>query len=92
MATKNDITGAALQSKASTDTYRENYDKIFVKDDKNPFTVNTAPIRIQSGEPSSYRLARKPNGELVLQGAYRWWEGTYSDIEWLDIPTVDIES
>lgn len=34
MATRNDITGDALISKASTDSYRDNYDRIFGKKNK----------------------------------------------------------
>ena len=29
MATKNDVTGDAIKSKASTDAYRDNYDRIY---------------------------------------------------------------
>ncbi len=46
--------------------------------------------RVESGTPSAYRLARKPNGDLVLQGAYVWQEGfTKSGHEWRDVPTVE---
>lgn len=31
MATKNDITGDSIQTKATTDAYRDNYDRIFGK-------------------------------------------------------------
>jgi len=42
MVAKNDITGDSMQSKNTTDAYRDNYDKIFKKEnntgtDKNEF-------------------------------------------------------
>jgi len=49
---------------------------------------------------TSYRLAKKPDGTLVLQGAFKWQrrtvgtsetQGLYVGIEWIDIPTVEIE-
>ena len=33
MASKNDITGDTIQSKETSDKYRDNYDKIFKKKD-----------------------------------------------------------
>ncbi len=48
--------------------------------------------RVQFGVPVLYRLARKPDGELVLQGAYKWQERNSVGIEWLDIPTVEIDT
>jgi len=49
---------------------------------------------------SSYRLVKKPDGTLVLQGAFKWYRsnaGTGATmslsggIEWVDIPTVEEE-
>ena len=34
MTTRNDITGDKLQSKVTTDTYRDNWDKIFRKEER----------------------------------------------------------
>ena len=48
-------------------------------------------IRVESSAPCAYRLARYPNGDLVLQGAYMWTDGTAGGFEWRDIPTVDLE-
>lgn len=54
-------------------------------------TGTIATARIESGAPSAYRLAKKPDGTLVLQGAYMWHEGlARSGHEWRDIPTVDL--
>jgi len=58
------------------------------------FTMaTTAPTRTEKTSPDGYRLAKKPDGTLVLQGAYFWQEGwnTYGH-EWRDIPTVDLET
>jgi hypothetical protein len=50
------------------------------------------PTRIERGIPSLYRLARKPSGELVLQGAYEWQEDwSKHGHEWRDIPTVEVK-
>jgi hypothetical protein len=59
-----------------------------------PFTTAiTAPTRTEKTTPDAYRLAKKHDGTLVLQGAYMWQEGwnTYGH-EWRDIPTVDLET
>ena len=48
--------------------------------------------RIENTSPSEYRLAKKTDGILVLQGAYYWQEGNDSGYEWRDIPTVELEA
>lgn len=54
--------------------------------------INDIPTELcVSDRPSAYRLAKKHDGTLVLQGSYEWWSGlTGSGHEWRDIPTVDI--
>ena len=47
------------------------------------------PGRVENPTPSDYRLAKKPDGTLVLQGAHFWQQGQYSGYEWRDIPTVE---
>lgn len=57
-----------------------------------PFTMAiTAPTRIEKTTPDAYRLVKKPDGTVVLQGAYMWHEGwnNYGH-EWRDIPTVEL--
>jgi hypothetical protein len=46
-------------------------------------------VRIGTVAPNEYRLAKKPDGELVLQGGCRWSCTTCASggIEWRDIPT-----
>lgn len=41
---------------------------------------------IRSLDPAAYRLAVKPDGTLVLQGAYKYFTGK-SGVDWEDIPT-----
>ena len=57
-------------------------------------------IKTVASSASSFRLARKPDGTLILQGAFKWYRsntgtsatmGLASGIEWIDIPTVEIE-
>jgi hypothetical protein len=47
-------------------------------------------VRTGSNMPTQYRLARKPDGELVLQGGFSWWCGNESGVEWRDLPTVEL--
>ena len=42
--------------------------------------------------PHDLRIARKPDGTLVFQGAYRWWDDQYrTGVEWREIPVVDVD-
>jgi len=47
-------------------------------------------MRTEKCNPDSYRLAKKPNGEIVLQGAFLWTEGRDSGYDWREIPIVDL--
>lgn len=38
--------------------------------------------------PSNFRLRRDLDGELILQGEYRWAKGFSSGSEWRDIEVV----
>ena len=52
----------------------------------------TAPLRTQASLPSMYRLAKLPNGEMVLQGSYQWFESENNyGFEWKEIPTVNLD-
>ena len=44
-------------------------------------------------KPSDFRFARKPDGRLILQGAYHWHSETElsGGIEWKDLPVVDVD-
>lgn len=59
-----------------------------------PFTMaNIAAARTEKTSPDGYRLAKKPDGTLVLQGAYFWQEGwSAHGYVWRDITTVDWET
>lgn len=61
-----------------------------------PLNVTLGDVRYERDYPFSYRLARRVNGELVLQGCFESWaygpggaQGELSQ-EWRDIPTVDL--
>jgi hypothetical protein len=50
MATKNDVTGDAIQTKLTSDLYRQNYDKIFGKKGKKkdgPKRTRAARTKVQ---------------------------------------------
>ena len=51
-------------------------------------TMDPRQTRTVRVTPTAYRLAREPNGTVVLQGAY---EGRGYGHEWRDIPTVCVE-
>jgi len=51
----------------------------------------TTGFRIGNTIPQQYRLARKSTGELILQGAYFWNDGTSFGHEWREIPTVYLD-
>ncbi len=41
---------------------------------------------------ADYRLARTAAGELVLQRAYYWQQGSYGGIDWRTAPTVQLDA
>jgi hypothetical protein len=64
----------------------------------NPLSVTSGaiafgtfvPARFTSS-PTAWRLGRR-NGELVLQAGSVWHEGPEFGIEWVDLPTVDLDN
>lgn len=63
-----------------------------MRDDTIYNTPQMVPVRIEELRPLAYRLAKKPDGTLVLQGAFRWSEGECGGLEWREIPTIELES
>lgn len=51
MTTKNDITGDLIKSRASTDSYRANWDNIFKKKPKSKSRNNRADKKTDSDLP-----------------------------------------
>ena len=56
-----------------------------------PLAMFSAGARVENLTPAGYRLARKPNGELVLQVALLWSQGLTGGVEWRDTTTVLLE-
>ena len=58
MASKNDITGDTIQSKETSDKYRDNYDKIFKKKDltfwEHYCTMDKQLIHVEKGAPCNW--------------------------------------
>jgi hypothetical protein len=52
-------------------------------------TMRIEPAMIRWAVPSSYRLMKRKDGALVLQGAYRWEKGCEAGFDWEDIETVE---
>lgn len=50
--------------------------------------LNIAPGSMRTGSsiPSQYRLAKYPDGSLVLQGCFTWCDGMSGGFDWNDIP------
>jgi len=44
-----------------------------------------------TSSPTAWRLGRR-NGELVLQAGSVWHTRQESGIEWVDVPTVDLDN
>lgn len=61
------------------------------KEHKGVRNVSHSYECVDSLSPVAYRLARKPDGELVLQGAFQWSHDCAGGIEWREIPTHVIE-
>ena len=64
------------------------------------FTVNTLSLptggfeyissKLSDSTPRMFRLCKKQDGTLVLQGGYYWSKGfTESGLEWVDLETVN---
>ncbi len=47
--------------------------------------------RFEDPNPKFYRLARKKDGSIILQGAYVWHGGNGYGHEWREIPIVELE-
>ena len=52
--------------------------------------LDLGPARTESSTPTQYKLGRKPDGELVLQGLYFWHQGKLTGYIWRDIETVEL--
>ena len=55
-----------------------------------PFTIGTiTAARIQSTQPTGFRIGQYPDGSKRVQGAYAWQEGwDKGGVEWRDLPVV----
>lgn len=47
-------------------------------------------FRMEKTTPDLYRLGKRSNGEIVLQGAFFWQEGNNSGLNWRDLETVQL--
>ena len=51
---------------------------------------NAEEVSTRDCAPCAYRLARKPDGTLILQGRFRWTRGSVFGYEWADLETADV--
>ncbi len=49
--------------------------------------LQVSPARVEENVPSSFKLLKKKNGEYVLMGAFKWWQGLEGGIKWKELPT-----
>ena len=49
------------------------------------------PARVESNFPNAFREAVYPDGEIRIQGAYAWTEGSAGGIIWKDLPQVCVD-
>lgn len=52
-------------------------------------SYSVGAARTEELMPSGFRLCRKKNGELVLQGCFKLSQGSCGGFEWRDLPTID---
>ena len=52
--------------------------------------ILSEPSCVKSTMPAQYRLAKKPDNTLVLQGLFTWQKGLLKGAEWEDLPTVEL--
>ena len=50
-----------------------------------------AAARVESPFPNAFRMARYPDGKILLQGAYAWSQGNEGGIFWKPLPVVDVD-
>jgi len=50
-----------------------------------------APARVEASFPNMLRAARYPDGQIRIQGAYAWTQGTEGGIVWRDLPLVEVD-
>jgi hypothetical protein len=46
--------------------------------------------RIEQTFPCTFRVAECPDGRKIVQGAYRWSQGSEVGIFWRDLPLVKV--
>ena len=64
-------------------------DSIVVSGDVKNLTIGAARVKNQTAV--AYRLARKKDGSIILQGCFQWQEGwDKSGHDWEEIPIVDL--
>ena len=53
---------------------------------------NNDAVKVEQNIPTAYRLARKKDGTIVLQGAYQWSQGLQGGFEWREVQMVDFDT
>lgn len=78
----------ALNSSQVTGVYDFIKDGIYAVDTTTSYNIQPATIR--ENWPSNFRLCKKKNGDLVLQGAFKWQRGwSEGGYDWKDLETVN---
>ena len=56
------------------------------------FHSSIAAVRSEESAPRYYRQVQYPDGRIVMQGAYHWFEGWRSGVVWRDMPVVLVDA
>jgi len=80
-------------SPESTNPFTINGD---ILSDPSKFVMSTLQlddITCESSVPASFRLGKKPNGEVILQGSYTWQNLSkgIGGIKWREVPMVMLD-
>lgn len=54
--------------------------------------IRSSPLAVKSSTPVKYRLARRKDGTIVLQGCFQISSPHGCEIEWEDLPTVELDT
>ncbi len=69
------------------------YNKISPTSDTPSWITHTISnldnVRTGPANPSMYRLFKKKNGELILQGFFEWWSNNGGGGDWEDLETIE---
>lgn len=55
------------------------------------FRSDIAALRSEESVPRFYRQVQYPDGRIVLQDAYHWFEGWQGGFTWKEMPIIQVD-